>query len=274
MATTSPTINRAVITCALALFVGAGVSASMTGCRAPEEDRLGYRGESCYADSQCEEPLVCNAGRCVGPDTPGSITCEQMCDRVVNICENSYENCAESCRRTIAGWSDAAATTFGRCFLGQTEPTLTCEDAMQNTAPSFCYQQIPLPEDRQERCDAFVDTAREVATDTGARLDSKLTGLRQRCYIFARTRPLTQPASSDQIGWEETADCVRATEMLTDAEVIDCYNTVFSLSSATCETDGCNGDASCQFSCQLSAPPSAGLSPAPLVPAPDDAGPR
>ena len=53
---------------------------------------------------------------------------------------------------------EAATEVFQSCSVN-----LTCEDAVQVNAPSLCYQQIPLPEDRKAACDTIILRANQVS---------------------------------------------------------------------------------------------------------------
>ncbi len=194
----------------------------LPNCR-PELDeetgvRLGFLNEFCERDLDCQDTLVCENNACQRVDTPGSISCADMCDRLVSECGRNEDDCEGSCRKTIDGWSAAAIDVFGQCTLGMTTPQLTCDLATESDAPSFCYRQIPLDSQRQERCDTYVDQARSYA---GSATEGQLTQLRQQCYILARTR-----SAAD---WSVTDDCDESTQPLTPEEVLTCYNTKFEI---------------------------------------------
>lgn len=209
---------RSIFLCCLALWPLLMMS---TNCRPELEEktsvRLGYINEFCRVNGDCFDPLVCEDNACQMLNTPGDISCADMCDRLVSECGRSEDDCEGSCRKTIDGWSAEAINVFGQCTLGNTTPPLTCALATEAEAPSFCYRQIPLDQARQLRCDTFVDQARTYAN--GA-TESQLTQLRQECYIIARTSP---PAV-----WAETDKCDETAIMLTGSEVIACYNARFS----------------------------------------------
>lgn len=194
----------------------------MTGCRPPEDEgsavRLGYLNEFCKGDNDCRSPLVCEQSVCQFEETPGGISCIDICDRLVRECGRNENNCTESCRRTIDGWSAEAITIFGQCSLGMTTPELTCQEAIKRDAPTFCYQQIPLDEARRTRCDVFVEQAKDYASNP---TEKELVGLRQECYIRARTR--------SEADWAATDMCDDSQVSLTPAEVITCFNSVFEL---------------------------------------------
>lgn len=197
----------------------------LPNCR-PELDeeegvRLGFLNEFCTADTDCQSELVCDNSACQAIDTPGSISCRDMCDRLVDTCGRAEGDCEGSCRETIKGWSAEAINVFGDCTLGNSMPPLpklTCELATEEDAPSFCYRQIPLDSARQLRCDTFVDQARSYASGS---TEGQLTELRQKCYILARTR--------SDADWSVTAECDETNQTLTAEEVVSCYNAKFDL---------------------------------------------
>lgn len=194
----------------------------MTGCRPPDDSgdavRLGYLNEFCLEDKDCRSPLICGQNVCQYEETPGGISCIDICDRLVGECGRNEEDCVGSCRETIKGWSAEAITVFGSCSLGMTTPELTCEEAVKRNAPTFCYQQIPLDEARRTRCDIFVEQAKDYASNP---TENELVGLRQECYIQARTR--------SEADWSATEGCDDSQRSLTPAEVIECFNDVFAL---------------------------------------------
>ncbi len=210
------------------LFAPLALAASLiftVNCRPPEEDgvRLGYLDEYCEGDQDCKSPLFCNRtlNVCELEDTPGSVSCSDICDRLVGECGRNETDCVGSCRETIDGWSAEAIDVFGTCSLGLTTPALTCELAVTPDAPSFCYRQIPMDPARQARCDTFVEQARAYADNA---TESQLINLRQNCYIIARTR--------SENDWASTNECDESSVSLTPQEVLDCYNEKFTLDVA------------------------------------------
>lgn len=190
-------------------------ASAFSGCRPPEEteQRLGYVGELCFKDTDCRDGLVCNSSQCEDTSTTNPSACQTMCTRLVDECGRAEDNCRSSCDQTIEGWSEDAIMIFENCVLGMSTPELTCEMAREDDAPSFCYAQIPLDEDRQARCDDFINKARDAAMPS----NEALTSLRQDCYVLARTRP--------ESVWANTEACTASD--LTDDEFIDCLNDVF-----------------------------------------------
>ena len=202
--------------CALLLLTSVSCRPDLEG---ESSVRHGYLNEFCEIDDHCQAEFACEDNACQRLDTPGSISCEQICDYLVTECGRSERDCEGSCRETIEGWSDEAADVFGTCSLGLTSPELTCDLARSDDAASFCYQQIPLRQERRERCDLYVDQARSYASGAS---EEQLTNLRQKCYILARTR-----SAAD---WSITEDCDEDLRALTEDEVIACYKETFGVS--------------------------------------------
>ena len=194
----------------------------VTGCRPPDEDedavRLGYLNEFCTDDADCRAPLICERNSCQYEDTPGGVGCVEICDYLVGQCGRNEDDCVDSCRQTIKDWSPEAITIFGQCSIGMSTPQLTCEEAVKRDAPTFCYQQIPLDEARRTRCDVFVEQAKDYASNP---TESELVGLRQECYILARTR--------SEADWSRTDACDDSQASLTPNEVVSCFNDIFKL---------------------------------------------
>lgn len=213
-------LRRALPRTAPLTLVALGLSSIIlsAGCRPSDETtRQGYLNEFCTRDEQCREPFICENNVCVDESVPGGISCTEICDRFVTECGRNDDGCAASCRATIEEWSAEAVEIFGLCSLGMTTPALTCEEAKSDNAPSFCYQQIPLAQERRDRCDAFVEDASSYAVSPS---ESQLVSLRQQCYIIARTR-----SAED---WSATDACdERVDPLLTPRQVITCFNTVF-----------------------------------------------
>lgn len=192
-------------------------------CTAPEEDKLGYVGEYCKTDTDClgadviDEDLICQANRCVSTAvTPERETCQKICDRLVGECSRNEANCVSSCAQTTDGWSVGALDLFATCAIEQ----LTCEEARTANAPQICYQRIPLPSVRKQRCDLFIRKAQEYdgASDTAA-----FEALRDSCYRLGRT--------GTDADWDATTQvCEDELGQSSVAEFISCLNTAFTLS--------------------------------------------
>lgn len=207
----------------LLLICGLFAATHTLGCRAPEEQRLGAEGEFCSRDADCrlDKGFLCENNECIDPATAaGRASCSDICARFRDECGRQEENCVESCAETVRGWSEQALEIFGECSIGNTEPMLSCEQVREDAdqAATFCYQQIPLPEERQARCDTFVDLAREAGRDNS----DNLTALRTNCYIQARTRPTSQ--------WVNTDSCTAPD--LTNIELVECLNMTFTPENA------------------------------------------
>lgn len=213
------------------LILGLLAATSLAGCLANVEEKLGIVGEFCRVDDDCATNLVCDNSVCrsnadTGPlscdpnqEPAGTITCEQMCDRLTNECQRTEDNCVGTCKETVRCWSAEAVDVFGQCTLGMTEPVLTCEQARSNEAPSICYRQIPLPQDRKARCDKFVQQANSIATNA---TQDALDTLRGECYRLART--------GTESTWALSEDCDNAIQPdLSTVEIVECFNQLFSL---------------------------------------------
>lgn len=194
-----------------------------------ESQKKGIVGELCNSDQECAASLVCDNSRCVetfsetGPlsctdEAPaGTVSCEDMCDRLVNECQRSEEDCVSTCIKTVQCWTPEAVDVFGNCTLGKTDPVLTCAKATMMDAASFCYNQILLPQERRMRCDKFVEQARTIATNAN---EARLELLRTNCHILGRTRP--------QEKWDLSQSCDNAFDPdLTTVEIVGCLNTTF-----------------------------------------------
>ena len=214
-----------------------------SGCQAPLEIKQGVVGEFCTRDTDCRDPFICNSvtGLCSSTDTQGSalecptgeapkgdVSCEDMCEYLVNQCgrredncsgDDCFDACVSSCTQTIRCWSEDAATIFGNCSLGNTDPELTCDVAITAEAPSFCYSQIPLPEDRKAVCDDLIGAVGEYSPTAS---QGQLSDLAKFCYRLARAY------SQDDFEAVYACDESRDTS-LTQAEVVSCVNTVFNL---------------------------------------------
>lgn len=204
-------------------------------CTAPEEDKLGYVGEFCTTDTDClsadvvGEDLICQSNQCVSTaTTPERETCEKICDRLVGECNRTEANCVSSCAQTTDGWSESALDLFATCAIEQ----ITCDEARSGDAPQICYQRIPLPSVRKQRCDLFIRKAQEYdgASDTAA-----FESLRDRCYRLGRT--------GTDADWDATTQvCEDELGQSSVAEFISCLNTAFELSLTATVSNNTSAD--------------------------------
>lgn len=200
---------------------------ALPACRAEDTIKQGIEGEFCNnRDDDCRDGHICQDGVCRATDGGGTITCAQMCARLEE-CNTGETNCEADCRATIQGtcqtlacpWSAEAVDAFGTCIIDE----LTCEEAQASDAPQECYRRIPLDEDRQARCDAFI-----AAVDRCS--DEDTTDLRNRCYRLGRT--------ATEESWARTDGCVDRVAGGLCSEIGDCFNAVFELSPALDLGDG------------------------------------
>lgn len=192
---------------------------ALTGCGAPEEQKLGFLGEFCSADIQCQEELICDGvrGVCSEPNTPPALACASICSQRAKTCGsieancpsgNHYLCCYRTCKSTVENWDEAPIEAFKTCFTEK----LTCEEAISDNAPSICVGELPLPADRKAVCDRFESIARDISSD-----DTAIDDLRLECRVLART--------GTQENWDKAKTC---DDQSFDAqEFADCVNTVF-----------------------------------------------
>lgn len=198
----------------------AAVSTGFTlgACRADDVVKQGIEGEYCNdRDEDCREGLLCEAGVCKATDAPGSVTCGEVCNHLES-CETGEANCEANCRATLDGtceglacpWSTDAADAFGTCIL-----EMSCEEALASDATQVCYRELPIDEDRQNRCDAFIAAAQ--------RCDSAVSvnDLRNACFLLGRTNTAESFARTDA--------CVDRVADGLCPEIEDCFNSVFEL---------------------------------------------
>lgn len=209
------------------------------------DDPTEPRGEGapCDMNLDCVIPLVCDqaSGLCAAIDTPssaldcprdtrpsGDVSCAQICDYMAGECRRSegdcvgqecLDLCVASCEETIRCWSAEAATTFGNCSLGNSDPRLTCDIAVTREAPSFCYSQIPLPEARKAVCDDLIASVEEYASEPDP---YDVADMAKFCYRLGRT--YTEEDFSATYACDESRDAT-----LTPNEVVECVNEVFGL---------------------------------------------
>ena len=225
-------------------LAGLTLTAGAIGCQADATVKQGVVDEICRRDTDCRNPLICNevTGLCqstnqgssalecpAGERPKGDVACADMCNYLVGECGRREDNCTGdecldacigSCEQTIRCWSAEASTTFGNCSLGNSEPQLTCDVAITSEAPSFCYSQIELPEDRKAVCD---DLIAAVGDYSSAATQTELADLAKFCYRLARA--YTEEDFSATYSCDDSRD-----PTLTPAEVVECVNTVFGMS--------------------------------------------
>lgn len=200
-----------------ALMFGFVLSAAF-GCTAPEDEKLGYTGEFCGSDDQCQLGLVCRNNLCQSANPQATSACNAICTRFVDSCGRIEANCASgdslsccrsSCTKTIEPWRQEVITQFQGCAVTD----LSCDEAKSADAINICYDRLPaLPEDRQAICQRL----RARASASGSS-DAVAADLAEECRILGRT--------STPENWDKAKTCDDAS--LTDAEFADCVNTVF-----------------------------------------------
>lgn len=204
----------------VALALACSVTA-LWGCRADDVVKQGVEGEFCNnRDSDCRDGHICEDGICRALESTAGVTCGEMCQRLEE-CATGEEDCEADCRATLAGtceatpcpWTSDAIEAFGTCIIEE----LTCEEAREADAPNTCYRRIPIPDERANRCDAFVAAA------TSCSPQVVTTELRNRCYLLGRTNG---PES-----WARTDGCVSRVSDGLCTEIGDCFNAVFELES-------------------------------------------
>lgn len=206
---------------------------ALGACRATDEIKQGGEGEFCNnRDDDCRDGHICQDGVCRALQNTGSVTCAQMCSRLEE-CEAGEANCQVDCRATIRGtcvgepcpWSTEAIEAFGTCITEQ----LTCDEIREVDAPQECYRRIPISEEREGRCEAFIAAANRCSAGAST------TQLRNRCFLLGRT--------NTEASWLRTDACVdRIADGLCE-EVEDCFNSVFELDPTIELGDGAlNGD--------------------------------
>ena len=207
-------ISRSTSLVALLLFVGA--AALSIGCVAPAEIQQGAEGEYCNdANEECRAGLECVDFVCTDPDGDTSVPddrCDTICDRLAD-CDASIDDCVGKCERTTENWGDTAIDAFHTCF---TEGKSCQELQDSDDPPQMCYNEIPIPEERENRCADFVQTA---AIDCQADSDQR-EALDISCRATART--------SSQSRWADTDDCVEPADSSDCSELGSCLNDVFS----------------------------------------------
>ncbi len=136
-------------------------------------------------------------------------SCHAICDRL-DGCDAGLEDCASFCLTTIEQWGTDPIASFRTCFLDDHD----CWELQQsNNPPQMCYEELDLPEEREARCDEFVELAENCAADSFA-----VQSLSDQCRMTGRTR--------DEADWAETEQCIFDGSPPC-AEALDCLNEVF-----------------------------------------------
>ncbi len=192
----------------IGLFILLSASALLnTACGAEDETRRGGLGEFCNGrDDDCQTGLACLDGVCDEFGPKPTYSCEEMCARL-DECGAGQSGCVPDCRATTSTWSLAARNAFSECFVED----ITCMEALVDDVPQLCYSQLPLSDDRKQRCDTFVSTA----SNCGA-TDAERDDVFQSCYELARTG-----TDSD---WAGTDRCVNALDVGICSGIGTCFN--------------------------------------------------
>lgn len=200
-----------------ALVLGLALSGAI-GCTAPEDEKLGFAGEFCGSDVQCQDGLVCRNNLCQSANPQAASACEAICTRFVDSCGRVEASCASgdsvsccrsSCTKTIELWRQEVITQFKDCAVTD----LTCDEAKGADAINICYDRLPaLPEDRQAICQRLRARASSIGNS-----DETAADLAEECRILGRTATLEN--------WNKATVCDDAS--LTDSEFAACANTVF-----------------------------------------------
>lgn len=168
----------------------AAFAVAVINCTASETTLQGAEGEYCNGDDlDCRAPLLCVDYVCTYSDEVYWEECSDICDRV-DDCNVVIDDCLSSCVNSTYQWSEEAVELFRACFVDDLE----CQQLQESeNPPQTCYSQLPLAEDRAERCRLFVDAARSCGAD-----DDEASHLRSRCRFMGRTRSAEVWAYSDE----------------------------------------------------------------------------
>lgn len=180
-------------------------------CAADQETRQGEINEFCRTgDSDCRPGLVCEQGICQLSGPQPQYGCDQVCAKLES-CGVAESSCVVDCRATTSDWSLAAKELFGTCAVVD----ITCEEAQDIFVPQVCYERIPLPVERRQLCDIFVEVGDVCSSE------ADLEAIETACYRFAR---VSEPAQ-----WAATEQCERAISVGLCSGIATCYNDVFSI---------------------------------------------
>lgn len=131
--THGPTLRGLVPTTRRALRALA-LCAALTGCVAPENNKLGADGEACFTDTDCRDGLLCIQGLCRDDTAQEPLyTCAQSCRYLSDCGVEQYAACLDACELTTAGWDTEDFNSFGDCLFSK-----TCQDLLEGQAES-CF---------------------------------------------------------------------------------------------------------------------------------------
>lgn len=201
-------MDRRVFSILLLVLASAGI---FSACQAAMETKRGGFGEFCNnRDTDCREGLICQDSVCVYENPQAGTSCQNIC-RKLDSCAIEQGRCLADCGQTIQNWGDAQISDFEDCIVDEQ----TCGDLgdSADSAAQVCYDQLPLPEDRESRCQQFIN---EVAECDGS---VSTQDLRSECIFAAKT--------VDEETWSGTDACIDAVEFGTCDEVFSCLNTFF-----------------------------------------------
>ena len=195
-----------------ALITGLAVIAMtfvVLGCNASDNTLKGAEGEWCNGDdSDCKDELTCDDFVCTD-NAPGTEECRDICDRL-DECEVEQPNCHAACRNEISPWGDDQQQAFRSCFVDDK----SCDELRDaDDPPQMCYDELPLPEDRRDRCERFANAAS--ACDASS---SAVDELSRACRRLARTR--------DEGDWAATEPCEDTLNNGCDDQ-LSCFQDVF-----------------------------------------------
>ena len=196
---------------------------ALPACTASETTLQGGMGEYCNGfDDDCRAPLVCENYICVCQDCYWD-ECTEICNRL-DSCDTPLDNCHGSCLNTTQQWGEDQLDQFRTCFVDD----LSCADLQaSDDPPQTCYRELPLPDERAERCSDFVDEARRCGAPTDA-----IDGLSDDCRVMARTR-------GDDV-WAYSDECVERIDDGVCRDILDCLDETFQLDPPLASTNSSN----------------------------------
>ncbi len=146
-------VHRWFRTCFL-LMTGLVLASCTTACVAPETTKQGARGERCFTDEDCREPLLCVEGLCqeeVPRNGMRNLACDDFCNYLTQ-CDVAGPTCPEDCQRLSGNWSAATRQETFACFTD-----LSCNGLATGSAFS-CLEDIPLTDNQLTICDTTAST--------------------------------------------------------------------------------------------------------------------
>lgn len=193
----------------VAVLLMVGVIA--TGCTAPEEVLQGAQGEYCNgADDDCRSPLRCRDYVCTAMGSAES--CVSVCNRL-DECGAQVNRCTDACLDATDQWGTEPLEHFVTCF----EEDLSCEQLVETDEPyQTCYNELPLSDERAQRCTDFVDAARDCGGDS-----DRVDAFGKECRIMARTR-------SEEV-WSQSDACAERVDDGVCPDIYECFNETFDL---------------------------------------------